>query len=356
LFDQLRSSENLKIILQLILAFGNYMNAATPKGGAQGFKLSALLRLKASKSVTNSQTLLTYLVRYVQSHWSNQASPGRFHEDLATCEEASRIEAQFMKAEINKIGLTLKAIQTELADYKSTSPLDKFHPIMTGFHEAAYIIHNGVKQQLEATEKKYADLLIYFGETGATLDAPPSLEWEEFFAIWAEFVRDYAAEEKRLVILQEKTDKENREMFRKQQRAKAKSMILVSEMKEADKRETDTLDSVTEQDADDIGRKSWSAEILASLKSEAGVREMKLRKELGGKRQEEVLENMSFQSAKLAGAKLPGSPASSASKRKPKPGRLSVSVPIANCKVCGCSDFAKHKFRTGTCSRCMHAH
>merc|ERR1712166_1321834 len=26
------------------------------------------------------------------------------------------------------------------------------------------------------------------------------------------------------------------------------------------------------------------------------------------------------------------------------------------CRVCGCNEFVKHKFRKGCCSRCMHEH
>jgi len=37
--DELRNSTQLRTVLQVILAFGNYMNAETAKGGAYGFKL-----------------------------------------------------------------------------------------------------------------------------------------------------------------------------------------------------------------------------------------------------------------------------------------------------------------------------
>ena len=58
----LSSSKALKDVLQLILALGNYLNGGTAQGGAYGFKLSTLSKLKATKTVDNKSNLLAYIV------------------------------------------------------------------------------------------------------------------------------------------------------------------------------------------------------------------------------------------------------------------------------------------------------
>jgi len=239
--------------------------------------------------------------------------------------------------------------------------VDKFPAIMTGFEQTASNLYNGVKATLDTATEKYSALLSYFGEEKT------AMEWEEFFSIWAEFIRDYAGEEKRLALIKERQDKENREISRKAQRAAAKQKspgtpeAPVSDTRSESSQPGEILDNLFDFKKEDASRpegdrqKSWTKDMLASLKSEEGVREMKLNKELSKKKQEEsilLLENVTSQSAMLAG----GKPVTVSPKDKRKPRLGAVKEAMPNCKVCGCSDFARHKFRTGTCSRCMHAH
>lgn len=58
-------SENLKLVFQYILRFGNYMNAGSNAGKAYGFKLSTLQRLQATKTIDNKTTLLHYVIEHV---------------------------------------------------------------------------------------------------------------------------------------------------------------------------------------------------------------------------------------------------------------------------------------------------
>ena len=43
--DELRASAKFKTVLQIVLAVGNTLNAATFRGNAQGFQLEALLKV-----------------------------------------------------------------------------------------------------------------------------------------------------------------------------------------------------------------------------------------------------------------------------------------------------------------------
>jgi hypothetical protein len=51
--------------LEVVLAFGNYLNGTTNRGGAYGFKLDTLAKLSELKSNDNKKTLFYYIVEYI---------------------------------------------------------------------------------------------------------------------------------------------------------------------------------------------------------------------------------------------------------------------------------------------------
>ena len=54
------NSEGLKKLMEIILAVGNYLNGESARGGAWGFSIKYLPRLRDTKSSDNTKTLLTY--------------------------------------------------------------------------------------------------------------------------------------------------------------------------------------------------------------------------------------------------------------------------------------------------------
>ena len=64
---ELLSSQKLKKVLEVILAFGNFMNRGN-RGNAYGFRLSSLANIADTKSsVDKDVTLLHYLIRTLES-------------------------------------------------------------------------------------------------------------------------------------------------------------------------------------------------------------------------------------------------------------------------------------------------
>lgn len=58
-----RRAPHLKAVLSYVLAFGNFMNAGTSRGQADGFHLEILPRLRDVKTKDNSSNLLAFLVQ-----------------------------------------------------------------------------------------------------------------------------------------------------------------------------------------------------------------------------------------------------------------------------------------------------
>ena len=68
---QLDTSECFDRVMRLTLTIGNYMNYGTRLGGASGFRLSTLARLKDTRSGTGEMTLLHYIVRTMMRRYPN---------------------------------------------------------------------------------------------------------------------------------------------------------------------------------------------------------------------------------------------------------------------------------------------
>ena len=66
----IRNSEKLKKILEIILAFGNYMNSGK-RGSVYGFKLTSLEALVETKSTDKSQNLLHYICNVVHQYFQD---------------------------------------------------------------------------------------------------------------------------------------------------------------------------------------------------------------------------------------------------------------------------------------------
>ena len=84
--EALQNARHFRELLQLILLFGNYLNATGAKGGAFGFRLTSINKLVDTKSSANSSTtLLHFLERKVSTNFPDMEA---FIPELAKPAEA----------------------------------------------------------------------------------------------------------------------------------------------------------------------------------------------------------------------------------------------------------------------------
>lgn len=111
----LRQSQKMKKILELILAFGNYMNS-TKKGPCYGFKLQSLDSLTITKSKDKKLTLVHYLCKVVHEKYSDLAN---FASDLTCLEKASQFSVENFLTDVRELEkgmeLTKKELENRLA-------------------------------------------------------------------------------------------------------------------------------------------------------------------------------------------------------------------------------------------------
>ncbi|KAI0212768.1 Formin-like protein 3 [Lamellibrachia satsuma] len=76
--ESLAKTKKLKKILEVVLAFGNYMNS-NKRGFVTGFKLQSLTKLSDVKSCDRTMTLMHYLVEFIRTTYPKLKD---FHEEL----------------------------------------------------------------------------------------------------------------------------------------------------------------------------------------------------------------------------------------------------------------------------------
>jgi len=183
----------------ITLAFGNYLNGGTPKGGAWGYKLNTLNRLQGSKTADNQSSLLHYLADYIL-----KATPltRAFMDDIKECQEACRVESLYLQGEVGRVVGIVGRIDVELTRSEENI-IDRFVPVMKDFYGKANKKISKVNTRLEKTFEEYNSLLKYFA-----VGADEKMQWEDFFQIFDRFVKAYQSAEKQLEEIKERKQKQ----------------------------------------------------------------------------------------------------------------------------------------------------
>uniref|UniRef100_A0A4W5KC94 Dishevelled associated activator of morphogenesis 1b n=1 Tax=Hucho hucho TaxID=62062 RepID=A0A4W5KC94_9TELE len=215
-------SRNLKQLLEVVLAFGNYMNKGQ-RGNAYGFKVSSLNKIADTKSsIDKNITLLHYLITILEKKYPKVLM---FQEDLQSVPEASKVNMTELEKEINNLRSGLKNVESEL-EFQKKRPQevgDKFVSVVSQFITVASFSFSDVEDSL--TEAKEA--VKHFGEDAGKMQP------DEFFGIFDQFLGSFAEARQENENMRRRKDeeerrakmeaqlKEQREKERKARKAKA---------------------------------------------------------------------------------------------------------------------------------------
>ncbi|CCM00171.1 uncharacterized protein FIBRA_02199 [Fibroporia radiculosa] len=183
---ELRSSTRFKKVLQAVLAVGNALNGSTFRGGARGFQLEALTKMKETKTAkggSDCPTLLHYLARvFLRS----DPSLITFIEDMPHLEAAARVSIQTTTSTVTSMADGLKQVITEISVLQKTglAPPDNFIVVMQPFVRNMSSSVDALKNMANALENELRSLLAFYGENTDAQDAPKP---EDFFGLILSF-------------------------------------------------------------------------------------------------------------------------------------------------------------------------
>ncbi|CAD5117050.1 DgyrCDS5873 [Dimorphilus gyrociliatus] len=163
--EQVDKSKNLKIILSVVLAMGNYMNRGQ-RGNAAGFKLSSLNKLADTKSSVDKRiSLLHYLIESLQIRCPQVME---IQNELSSVKEASKVEVAELEKEIRLLRKGLREIKLETEFEKKRDSNDKFSIVMSNFETVANYKLNDLEKLLIEMKEKYAKVSKLFAESETT--------------------------------------------------------------------------------------------------------------------------------------------------------------------------------------------
>ncbi|KAG2467909.1 DAAM2 protein, partial [Polypterus senegalus] len=215
-------SKRLKQILEVVLAFGNFMNKGQ-RGNAFGFKVSSLNKIADTKSsIDRNITMLHYLIMIFEKSYPDILN---IQQDLQSLSEAAKVNLAELEKEVLSVKSGLKALETEL-EYQQQSRVrdrgDKFVPVVSDFITVASFSFSELEDQLNEAKDKFMKALKHFGEEESRLQP------DEFFGIFDTFLQSFGEARQDLENMRRKKEEEERrarmEAMLKEQREKERRL------------------------------------------------------------------------------------------------------------------------------------
>ncbi|CAL4086943.1 unnamed protein product, partial [Meganyctiphanes norvegica] len=201
---ELQNSKRLKKLMEVVLAFGNYMNKGA-RGGAYGFRISSLNKLTDTKSSNNRQiTLLHYIIGVCEKQWKEVL---KLEDDFPHVKEASKVSITELEKEISQLRQGLDYIEKEVNWHRgqgATPPGDRFRLVMNEFTALAKDKFTHNECQFKNMKAQFERVVQLYGEDHK------SAQPEDFFGTFDIFCDSFKDAKKDLENMRKKEEEEER--------------------------------------------------------------------------------------------------------------------------------------------------
>ena len=204
-FDFLKNSKKFKQWLKIIMAFGNYMNGGTFRGGVYAFKLNALNKLTSIKSKDNSKTLLLYIITFIYEQLDDP-SLMEILDDLTIFNELQYQSIKESLKELNDDWKKVVKLKKIVEDAKKNNLLeedDKVEEYLNDFYDKAEKTITKLNTKSDKIDEKFKEIVKFYAEDDKmTLD--------ELIAIFRQFYRDLKENNEKYKDLKRKQEEEKK--------------------------------------------------------------------------------------------------------------------------------------------------
>ncbi|KAK3537718.1 hypothetical protein QTP70_017897 [Hemibagrus guttatus] len=213
-------SKRLTQILEVVLAFGNFLNKGQ-RGNAYGFKVSSLNKIVDTKSsIDRNITMLHYLIMIFEKNYPDTLN---IQQDVLRVPEAAKVNLAELEKEVYSIKSGLKALEAEL-QYQQSRPRDrgdKFIPVVSDFITVASFSFSELEDLLNEAKDKFAKSLKHFGEEQVNMQP------DEFFGIFDTFLQSFN---------EARQDLENMQRRKEEEEKRARMEAMLKDQREREKR------------------------------------------------------------------------------------------------------------------------
>ncbi|KAG1935887.1 disheveled-associated activator of morphogenesis 2 isoform X2 [Pimephales promelas] len=200
---EVMKSKRLTQVLEVVLAFGNFMNKGQ-RGNAYGFKVSSLNKIVDTKSsIDRNITMLHYLIMIFEKNYPDILN---IQQDLFSVPEAAKVNLAELEKEVFSIRNGLKALEAELRYQQSQAcdRGDKFVPVVSDFITVASFSFSELEELLNEAKDKFSKSLKHFGEEEGRMQP------DEFFGIFDIFLQSFSEARHDLENMQRRKEEEER--------------------------------------------------------------------------------------------------------------------------------------------------
>jgi hypothetical protein len=174
----IKQSKKLKKLLEVVLAFGNYMNSSK-RGPVYGFKLQSLESLLETKTQDKKQTLLHFIVDTVAQKFPDL---NNFVSELTFVDKASTVSLENVQFDMNELEKGMRNTKKEF-EIRVESKADTH--VLKEFLAKAEPQFNELANKYKLCQEQFNQCVEYFGET------PRSQSPSGFFTIFVKFLKAF---------------------------------------------------------------------------------------------------------------------------------------------------------------------
>lgn len=175
--SSVKASRKFKDVLEIVLAFGNYLNSSK-RGPAYGFKLQSLDTLLDTKATDKRSCLLHYIVATVRQKFPELLA---FDAELYHVEQAALVSLENVISDVHELEKGMDVVRKE-ADLRGKA---QYSHVLKDFLQNSEEKLRKLRNDVKNAQQVFVECVEYFGESSRTADA------SAFFALLARFIKAF---------------------------------------------------------------------------------------------------------------------------------------------------------------------
>ncbi|CAH0692033.1 unnamed protein product [Spodoptera exigua] len=229
--SSVKSSTKLRNVLEIILAFGNYLNSSK-RGPAYGFKLQSLDTLMDTKSTDKRVSLLHYIVATIRQNFPELMN---FDTELLYIDKAAQVSLENVAGDVCELERGMEAVrrEAEARDCLRAAP----HLLRDFLNNASDKLRR-LRAETKHAQDSFASCVEYFGE------APRGCDANAFFSLLVRFTRAF-----------KQADAENEQRRRLEQAAQQADHVDPNKAKLAQKKQQEAVINELKTKSQAVGEK-----------------------------------------------------------------------------------------------------
>lgn len=173
--SSVKSSQKFKDVLEVVLAFGNYLNSSK-RGPAYGFKLQSLDTLLDTKSTDKRICLLHYIVATIRQKFPDLLS---FDTELFFIDKAAQVSLENVVTDVHELEKGMDIVRKEADLRGKGQPIHVLRDFLNNSEEKL----KKIKQDSKIAQTVFKECVEYFGESSRNADA------NAFFSLLVRFTK-----------------------------------------------------------------------------------------------------------------------------------------------------------------------